>query len=45
MYINLIYGNDEIKNSIITNGVKFIKNKTVENSVQALFSEYKKLIK
>jgi glycosyltransferase involved in cell wall biosynthesis len=45
MYINLIYGNDEIKNSIITNGVQFIKNKTVENSVQALFSEYKKLIK
>ena len=45
IYINLIYGNDEIKNSIISNGIQFIKNKTVENSVQALFSEYKKLIK
>lgn len=45
IYINLIYGNDEIKNSIISNGIQFIKNKTIENSVQALFSEYKKLIK
>jgi glycosyltransferase involved in cell wall biosynthesis len=44
MYIKLIYGNDEIKNTIISNGIRFIKNKTVENSVQALFSEYKKLI-
>jgi glycosyltransferase involved in cell wall biosynthesis len=45
MYIKLIYGNDEIKNLIISNGVKFIKNKTIENSVQSLFLEYKKLIK
>ena len=45
MYIKLIYGNDEIKNSIISNGVKFIKNKTIENSVQSLFLEYKKLIR
>ena len=44
IYINLIYGNDEIKNSIISNGIQFIKNKTIENSVQALFSQYKKLI-
>jgi len=45
MYIKLIYGNDEVKNSIISNGVKFIKNKTIENSVQSLFLEYKKLIR
>jgi len=45
IYINLIYGNDKIKNEIISNGIQFIKNKTIENSVQGLFSEYEKLIK
>jgi glycosyltransferase involved in cell wall biosynthesis len=44
-YINLIHSNDKIKNEIISNGIQFIKNKTVENSVQELFSEYKKLVK
>ena len=43
-YIHLIRGNDKIKNKIISNGIRFIKNKTIENSVQGLFSEYKKLI-
>jgi glycosyltransferase involved in cell wall biosynthesis len=45
IYINLIYGNDKIKNEIISNGIQFIKNKTIENSVQGLFAEYEKLIK
>jgi len=44
-YINLIHGNDEIKNEIINNGIQYIKNKTIEKSVQGLFSEYEKLIK
>jgi glycosyltransferase involved in cell wall biosynthesis len=44
-YINLIHSNDEIKNEIINNGIQYIKNKTVEKSVQGLFSEYEKLIK
>lgn len=42
-YIKLIYSNEEIRNAIINNGMKFIKNKTVDKSVEALFSQYKKL--
>ena len=42
-YIKLIYSNDEIRNTIINNGTKYIKNKTIDNSVQTLFYQYKKL--
>lgn len=44
-YIQLIYNKEEIRNAIINNGMKFIKNKTIDKSVEALFSQYKKLIK
>ena len=42
-YINLIYNNEQIRNTIISNGINDIKNKTIDNSVQGLFLQYKKL--
>lgn len=42
-YIQLIYNKEEIRNTINSNGMKFIKNKTIDKSVEALFSQYKKL--
>jgi glycosyltransferase involved in cell wall biosynthesis len=43
--INTIHTNPKLAQQIVKNGLKFVKNKTIENSVLGLYNEYTKLVK
>jgi glycosyltransferase involved in cell wall biosynthesis len=43
-HIKLLMSDSALKQKIINNGLKYIKDKTIKKSVNALYSQYKTLI-